>query len=192
MKNILIINGHPTPKSFNHALANAYAKGAKEQGANVEFIEIGALNFESNLAHGYNEKMELEDDLKEAWRKIEMADHLVWVHPVWWGGLPAKMKGFIDRVFLPGVAFKFRKDSIWWDKLLTGKTARIIYTADQPSWFYRFFNKRPSLHALKKMTLEFCGVKPVKTTMIGPIKSTTDKDRERILKKIYLLGKGMK
>ena len=40
MKNILIINGHPKPKSFNHAMADAYAKGANEQGANVEFIEI--------------------------------------------------------------------------------------------------------------------------------------------------------
>ena len=136
--------------------------------------------------------MELEPDLKAAWEKIQNADHLVWIHPVWWGGLPAKMKGFIDRVFLPRAAFKFREDSVWWDKLLSGKTARIIYTADQPAWYYRFINKRPSVHALKKLTLEFCGVKPVKTTMIGPIRNMSKLDREKILKKIYLMGLGMK
>jgi NAD(P)H dehydrogenase (quinone) len=192
MKNILIINGHPNPNSFNNSIAAAYAKGAVEQGANVEIVAIHSLNFDSNLAHGYQERMELEPDLKEAWDKIQKAEHLVWVHPVWWGGLPAKMKGFIDRLFLPGMAFKFRSDSIWWDKLLSGKTARIIYTSDQPSWFYRFINKRPSVNALKKMTLEFCGIKPVKTTMIGPIKKMDDLDRNKILEKIFALGTGMK
>ncbi|MFT5823957.1 MAG: NAD(P)H dehydrogenase (quinone) [Crocinitomix sp.] len=192
MKNILIINGHPNPNSFNAALANAYAKGAREQDAIVSHIDIHALDFNPNLAYAYQQRMELENDLKEAWDKIQKAEHLIWVHPVWWGGLPAKMKGFIDRLFLPGMAFKFRNDSVRWDKLLAGKSARIIYTADQPSWFYRFINKRPSVHALKKMTLEFCGVKPVKKTMIGPVKSMTDIDRNKALKKVYLLGKGMK
>jgi putative NADPH-quinone reductase len=66
-----------------------------------------------------------------------MGGSLVWIHPVWWGGLPAITKGFIDRLFLPGMAYKYRDNSILWDKLLKGKTARIITTLDQPGWYYR-------------------------------------------------------
>ena len=47
---------------------------------------------------------------------------------------PALMKGFLDRVLLPGFAFKKREGSVWWDKYLTGKTARLICTLDQPGW----------------------------------------------------------
>ncbi len=192
MKNILIINGHPAPDSYNHALAQAYKKGALEAGANIQEIEIGALDFEPNLKFGYSKRMELEPDLKDAKSKIEQADHLVWVHPVWWGGFPAILKGFIDRVFLPGFAFKYREDSPWWDKYLTGKTARIITTMDQPGWFYRLYYGSPSIKSLKKAVLKFCGIKPVKVNYIGSIKASDEKQREKWLQKIYRLGKGQK
>lgn len=192
MKNVLIINAHPTKGSFNEALAAAYKKGAIEAGANVNEITIGELNFDPSLTYGYTQRKEWEPDLIAAWEKIEACDHMVWVHPVWWGGLPAISKGFIDRVFLPGKTFKYRENSVFWDKLLKGKTGRIIYTADQPSWYYRWINKRPTEFMLKKMTLEFCGIKPVKTTMVGPIRNSSDEKRKHYLEKAYLLGKGLK
>lgn len=132
MKNILIINGHPNPDSFNFAISEQYKKGAVASGANVETITITSLNFNPNLHFGYQKRIELEPDLLESWKKIQKANHLVWVHPVWWGGLPAITKGFIDRLFLPGMAFQYRENSVWWDKLLKGKTAHIITTLDQP------------------------------------------------------------
>ncbi|MFZ0595594.1 MAG: NAD(P)H-dependent oxidoreductase, partial [Flavobacterium sp.] len=126
MKNILIINGHPNPSSFNFAIAETYLKGAIASGAKVETITIASLKFNPNLQFGYQKRTELEPDLLESWEKIKKADHLVWIHPVWWGGLPAITKGFIDRLFLPGMAFQYRQNSVWWDKLLKGKTAHII------------------------------------------------------------------
>lgn len=171
MKKILIINGHPNRDSFNVGLAEAYKKGAVHSGAEIQEITIADLEFNPNLQFGYQKRMELEPDLIKAWEIIQWADHLVWVHPVWWGGLPAITKGFIDRLFLPGLAFKYRENSVWWDKFLTGKTAHIITTLDQPSWYYRIFYGRPSINQLKKSTLEFCGVKPVKVTYIGVIKN---------------------
>ena len=133
MKKILIINGHPSADSFCHSLAEAYKRGVIKSDAEVKEIIIGDLRFNPNLEFGYEEKSELEPDLLECQQKIKWADHLVWVHPVWWGGLPAITKGFIDRTFLPGFAFKYRENSVWWDKLLIGKTAHIITTLDQPS-----------------------------------------------------------
>ncbi|MFH6945776.1 NAD(P)H-dependent oxidoreductase [Flavobacterium sp. FlaQc-50] len=188
MKNILIINGHPNSKSFNFAIADAYEKGALQSKASVETITIADLKFNPNLQFGYQKRTELEPDLLEAWKKIQKADHLVWVHPVWWGGLPAITKGFIDRLFLPGMAFQYKENSVWWDKLLKGKTAHIITTLDQPGWYYRLFYGRPSVNQLKKSTLEFCGVKPVKVTYIGIVKSANELQRAKWLQKVYDLG----
>lgn len=188
MKNILIINGHPNPASFNFALAEAYKKGALETDAKVETITIADLEFNPNLQFGYQKRTELEPDLLESWEKIKSADHLVWIHPVWWGGLPAITKGFIDRLFLPGMAFQYRENSIWWDKLLKGKTAHIITTLDQPGWYYRLFFGRPSVNQLKKSTLEFCGVKPVKVSYIGVIKTSNSNQKDKWLNKVYNFG----
>ncbi len=188
MKKVLLINGHPNPNSFNFALAAAYRKGAEQSGAQVQQLNIGELEFSPNLKFGYQKRTELEPDLLAAWEQIQWADHLVWVHPVWWGGLPAVTKGFIDRLFLPGFAFQYREDSIWWDKLLKGKTARIITTLDQPGWFYRLFYGRPSINQLKRSTLQFTGVDPVLVTLFGPIRNSNLARREQMLKQAEKLG----
>lgn len=192
MKKILVINGHPNKGSFNFAIAAAYKSGALQTGSEVKEIVIADLRFNPNLQYGYQKRTEQEPDLVEAWDKIKWADHLVWVHPVWWGGLPAITKGFIDRVFLPGFAFQYRDNSVWWDKLLTGKTAHIITTLDQPGWYYRFAYGRPSVNQLKKSTLQFCGIKPVRVTYIGIVKNSKEEVRKKWLTKVEKLGKGLR
>lgn len=187
-KKILLIDGHPNAKSFNAAVFAAYKTGASSTNAELKEIVIRDLNFNPNLQFGYQQRTELEPDLIHAWEKIKWADHLVWIHPVWWGGLPAQTKGFIDRVFLPGFAFKYRENSVWWDKLLQGKTARIISTLDQPGWYYRFAFGRPSVNQLKKSTLEFCGVKPVRVSYLGPLRNSDEKQRMSMLETVKLLG----
>lgn len=188
MKKILIINGHPNPESFNFAITNEYHKGVLDSGSQVETITLAELKFNPNLQFGYQKRTELEPDLAEAWKKIQNADHLVWVHPVWWGGLPAITKGFIDRLFLPGMVFQYRENSVWWDKLLKGKTAHIITTLDQPGWYYRLVYGRPSVNQLKKCTLQFCGITPVKVSYIGIIKTANENQRKKWLKKVYNFG----
>ncbi|MGI9553278.1 MAG: NAD(P)H-dependent oxidoreductase, partial [Aurantibacter sp.] len=105
-----------------------------------------------------------------------------------WGSVPAIMKGFFDRLFLPGFAFQKREGSLWWDKLLTQKSARIICTMDQPPWYYRLINGRPSHYAMKKLTLNFVGIKPVKITSIGPLRLSKIEFRTKWLKKVEQLG----
>lgn len=192
MKKIAIINGHPNKDSFNFGVAAAYKEGAAESGAEIKEIVIANLNFNPNLQFGYQKRMELEPDLLNAWDIIRWADHLVWVHPVWWGGFPALMKGFIDRLFLPGFAYKYRENSVWWDKLLKGKTAHIITTLDQPGWYYRLMYGRPSVNQLKRSTLEFCGIKPVKVTYIGIVRDSKEDQRRKWLGKVKELGRRLK
>lgn len=185
---ILIINGHPDKESFNYALAEAYKTGAINSGAEVKEIIIGELKFNPNLQFGYRKRTELEPDLLVAQEKINWADHLVWVYPVWWGSLPAITKGFIDRVFLPGFAFKKKENSVWWEKYLIGKTSRLISTLDQPTWYYKWINGNPSNIAMKRLTMNFVGIKKVKTTTIGPLRLSSEKFRINWLQKVEKLG----
>jgi putative NADPH-quinone reductase len=187
-KKILIINGHPDKESFNHGLSEAYRKGAEKSNAEIKEIKIRELNFSPNLEFGYRKRTELEPDLLVAQEKLKWADHIVWFYPVWWGSVPAIMKGFLDRVLLPGFAFKKRQGSVWWDKYFTGKTSRLICTMDQPTWFYRLINKSPSHSAMKKLTMNFIGVKSVKITSIGPLRLSKEEWRNNWLKKVERLG----
>ena len=189
MRKILIINGHPNKNSFCSAIAEAYKKGASGSGVEVKEIIIRDLKFNPNLEFGYEKRTTLEPDLLAAWEKIKWAEHLVWIHPVWWGGLPAITKGFIDRLFLPGFVFQYRENSVWWDKLLKGKTAHIITTLDQPGWYYWLMFGRPSVNQLRKTVLEFCGVKPVKVTYIQPIRNSNIEFRSKWLNKIEIIGR---
>jgi NAD(P)H dehydrogenase (quinone) len=188
MKKILIINGHPDKESFNFALSEAYMKGASQANAEVKVINIRELHFNPNLQYGYRKRTELEPDLLDAQAKIKWAEHIVWIYPVWWSSVPAIMKGFLDRVLLPGFAFKKRDNSLFNDKHLSGKTARIICTLDQPGWYYRLIYGRPSHNAMKKGTLHFVGIKKVRITTIGPIRLSKDTYRAKWLQKIEKLG----
>jgi NAD(P)H dehydrogenase (quinone) len=187
-KKILIINGHPNKSSFNFGLAQAYKEGVEKSGSELKEIVIANLQFNPNLQFGYQKRTELEPDLIESWEKIKWADHLVWIHPVWWGGLPAMTKGFIDRLFLPGFAFQNRENSVWWDKLLKVKTAHIITTLDQPGWYYWLIYGRPSVNQLKRGTLQFCGISPVSVTYVSIIKGSKEETRKKWLNKVSLLG----
>lgn len=192
MQKILIINGHPDAESYNYALSDAYKKGAAKAGAEIQQINIRELDFNPNLQFGYRKRTELEPDLLEAQNKLKWADHLVWIYPVWWGSVPAMMKGFLDRVMLPGFAFNKRENSLWWDKCFTGKTARIICTLDQPEWYYRLVYRSPSHHAMKRVTLNYIGVKKVRITAIGPIRLSKEEFRAKWLKKVEKLGEMVK
>lgn len=188
-KKVLIILGHPMRNSFCGALAEAYVEGAKSAGADIKQLWIGELKFDPILWQGYKEIQELEEDLKLAQEFILWAEHLVFVYPTWWGTIPALLKGFIDRTFLPGFAFKYRKDSLFWDRLLTNRTARLLVTMDAPPWYYKWIYKKPGHNMMKKTVLEFCGIKPVKISEFGPIKISTEAQRRKWLLKARKLGR---
>lgn len=186
--NILVINGHPDAQSFCLALSDAYIKGASTSNAQIRSIDVSKIKFDPNLKFGYRKRTELEDDLIEAQKLIRWADHLVFVYPTWWGAMPAILKGFIDRVFLPGFAFKYRENSPLWDKLLSGKSAHLIVTSDTPSWYNKLVYKNAGYNLMKRNILKFCGIKPVRVTEIGPVKGSSDELRTKWLAKVNQLG----
>lgn len=186
--NIVIINGHPDPESLCSALVKAYIEGAKRQQVEIRTIELSSLQFNPNLQYGYRKRTELEDGLINAQQSIKWADHIVIVSPIWWGTMPAVLKGFFDRVFLPGFAFKYRENSILWDKLLKGKSARLIVTMDTPSWYNRIVYRSAGHIVLKRNILQFCGVNPVKITEFSKVAYSSEDTRKKWIEKARALG----
>lgn len=191
MRKILIINGHPDRESFCFELANRYKKGAEYSGADCKIVNLIDLEFSPILKFGYKKRTELEADLLKVQNEILESNHLVFVYPTWWGTYPALLKGFIDRVFLPKFAFKYRENSLLWNKLLKGKSARLIVTMDTPKWYYSLIYKSSGHNSMKKAILEFCGIKPVKITTLSPIKSSSAIKRKKWLEQIEKIGQKM-
>lgn len=188
MKNLLIINGNPDKESYSSALTDAYLQGAsRNDGLKVDVLNVIDLNFDPVLKFGYKKRTVLEPDLERALELIKKAHHTVWIFPTWWGGVPAILKGFIDRLFLPGHLFKYHKKGPFWDKLMKGKTARIITTMDAPVWYYYLIYGSPGHKSMKGLTLDFVGFK-TKITSIGNMKHSKEKYKVKWIEKIKKLG----
>ena len=154
-------------------------------------LRLTDLKFNPNLHYGYQKRTELEPDLLQALELMKWADHMVWVHPVWWSGLVAIAKGFIDRLFLSGLTYETIPNSHRMKGLLTDKIAQIISTLDHPSWYYRWFSKARSENQLKQ-SLKLCGIKTIDVKYIGIVKYSTDKQRKQWLNKVEKLGADFK
>lgn len=187
MKNILILNANPKTESLNKAIAETYRDhvNAKHQ---VKVINIGELEFQADLSEGYNEVMPLEPDLEQLQRDISWAHHIVIVSPVWWGSMPAKFKGAIDRTFLSGFAFAYEQGKSIPKKLLKGRTSELIITLDTPVFWYKLVQGNVIYKHLKRTILDFSGIKNKSARYFGPVISSKPEQRAAWKKSVMRLA----
>ena len=128
---------------------------------------------------GFKNTKPLEPVLEAFKSDIEWCNHFVVVAPMWWGGLPAKLKGLFDRVLLPGFAYNTRETSFVGlpKPMLGGRSARVIFTSDTPGWFFRLIYGSALVRQTKGQILHFIGMKPAKFTWFS---AATDATAERI------------
>lgn len=176
MMKTLLINANPKVHSFSLELANAYEAGAS-QTAQIRRFNLSDMAFNPSLDTGYDAIQPLEPCLKEFQDAVLWADHIVIVSPIWWGGLPAKFKGLLDRTFLPGATFKFEADNPEPVQLLAGKTAHLVLTMDAPEDLLEF-QAAPVLEQLDRFTLQFCGVEKAYTTLFGSVIMSDETQRQ--------------
>ncbi len=188
MKKILIINGNSKENSFCHQLAESYAKGARDSGYEVKLVHLSKLDFDPVTRSGYDVIQELEPDLDNLKNELSAANHLVFVYPVWWGSVPALLKGALDRILLPGFAFKYDKGDTLPKQLLKGRSARLIVTMDTPTWYFKWIYGAPAHKMMKRTVLEFCGIKPVKLTEFGALIKSNEGQRKKWLNQAFKLG----
>lgn len=192
-RHILIIQGHPdaTKQHFGHALAEAYARGAHHTGHELKTITVAALDFP--FIHCYEEFYQQPPPpvIQQCQDEIRWADHLLLVYPLWMGSMPALLKGFLEQVFRADFAMKIEQGGKKWTRLLKGKSARIVITMGMPALVYRWFFGAHSLKSLEKNILKFCGIKPVRESLVGMVEGSPE-HRTRWLQKMEALGKAGK
>lgn len=109
MRTMVVVN-HPYEGSFCHALAHAAATGARRAGHDVDVLDLDATGFDPVMRRAdlgaWRARTTLDPVVVDLQRRIDAADHLVLVHPVWWETAPAVMKGFYDKVLVPGWAYE--------------------------------------------------------------------------------------
>jgi putative NADPH-quinone reductase len=192
MKKILVLLGHPDKETFNGSLADAYEGAARLAGHEVRRKNIGDLHFDPMLHKGYKVIQELEPDLKELQEDFRWAEHVVIVYPLWWSSMPALMKGLFDRIWLPAFAFRFikapdGKSTMGWNKLLAGRTCRVIVTLKNFPLVERFMfgdYTAELVHAI----LRFAGFK-VRLTEVGNAEGMSNGARASLVKKITALAR---
>ncbi len=189
-KKITIIQGHPDPvaRHFGHALAEACARGAVAAGHEVRRIEIAQLDFPLLRSQTEWNSGQPPAGLRAAQADIAWADHLVLVFPLWLGTMPALMKGFLEQVFRPGFALIYEGHRFP-QKGLAGKSARVVVTMGLPAFWYRFFFRAHGVRGLERSILGFCGVKPVRETLIGLVEIKDAAGREKWLTKLEAHGR---
>jgi len=189
-RKVTIIQGHPDPQGnrFCHALADAYSQGAKETGHEVRRVEVAKLDFPILRSQAEFEDGTPADDIVTAQQAIEWADHLVIIYPLWLGALPAMLKAFIEQVFRPGFAFEYQTEG-WPVKRLKNRSARIVVTIGMPALAYRWFYGAHSLKSLERNILKFCGIGPVRDTLIGLVDVGGDTRHKKLLAKLEKLGR---
>lgn len=190
-KRVTIIQGHPDadPARYGHALASAYERGAAAAGHEVRVVHVAALDFPLlRSAHDWQEGAAPES-IRQAQAQIAWAEHLVILFPLWLGDMPALLKGFLEQVLRPGFAFTKALPGRPWKKLLKGKSARLVVTMGMPAFFYRVFYRAHSVKSLQRSILAFCGVDPVRVTLIGMIEAAKAEARGVWLARMSALGR---
>lgn len=185
-KRIFILLGHPNTDTLTGALADRYEAEARAAGHEVRRLNIGELQFDPILHKGYKEIQELEPDLKVVQEHMRWCEHFVMLYPLWWSSMPALLKGMWDRMFLPAFAFRFHKGRPGWQKLLKGRSARVIVLSKSEPWqvwlmFGDFTNE------VKRAILGFAGFS-VRMTTIGNAENLSERRAERLLKHVGALG----
>jgi putative NADPH-quinone reductase len=190
LKRIALIQGHPDPagRHFGDALAGAYEEGAREAGHEVKVIHVARLDFPLLRSAAEWECKPAADSILEAQRTLAWAEHLVLFFPLWLGDMPALLKGFFEQVLRPGFAIGKAEPGRLGRKLLKGRSARIVVTMGMPAVFYKVYYRAHSVKSLKRNVLEFCGVAPVRTTLIGTVEGDADW-RGGWLMKLAVLGR---
>ena len=172
-RKILIIDAHPDPDParFVHALATAYERGASEHETRL----LKLADRDIPLLRGSHDWMEgtPSADIAAAQADIAWAEHIVLLYPLWLGDVPALLKGFLEQVMRPGFALRYREGGLP-EKLLKGRSARIVVTMGMPAFFYRLVYGAHSVKSLERNILKFVGIRPVERTIIGAVESSNE------------------
>lgn len=199
--NILVINVHPDQESYCQAIYERILENLDRNRHQVESLSLNEVGFDPVLRHGYRKRMDHDPFIEKSQELIQWADHYIFVYPIWWSSMPSLLKGWIDRVFTPGIAYQANNQgNFFWNyltgrqfkKLLKGRTADIYASSMAPTVWYKLFSGPISvpdsygIAVLKNAVLNHCGIKTKSVSILGELGRdvNTAEVREKYLQKV--------
>jgi NAD(P)H dehydrogenase (quinone) len=184
--NVMVILCHPTAGSYNHEIAARIVRGLEALEAKILFHDLYRESFDPVLSEEeIRRRFSFDEVVRGYAREAEEADGYAFVHPDWWGMPPALLKGWLDRVFRPGVAYDYegeeftRKQRI---PLLSGRRALVVATTDRSET--EFGAEHPLEVVWRDAVFGFCGITDFSIRIIHNLRDTTLRIRREWLSQI--------
>jgi NAD(P)H dehydrogenase (quinone) len=189
--NHLVVFSHPNPKSFNRAILDSYVMALREAGQEARVRDLYALAFQpvltANDLIGAG-KAQLTQDVRAEQEHVAWADVITFIYPLWWAGMPAIAKGYVDRVFSEGFAYTFDEGGL--RKLLATKRAVTITTLGDSCENYRRLGFIDAMDKLMDGILfDFAGITPVEHKYFGSVVTSSDEERRQMLEEVVRLAR---
>lgn len=187
---VLVVNGHPDASSGRlcAALAQGYADGAQHAGRRVLRVSVGALDFPLIRSRAQYEDAPPPPAIAGAQAALSAATHVALVFPIWLGGPPALLTGFLEQVLRPGFAREVAAPGTLGKPLMRGKSVRIVATMAMPALAYRFWFWERGVGNLRRAILGFTGFGPIRTTYVGGAADVTPDRASRLIAEMRRLG----
>jgi NAD(P)H dehydrogenase (quinone) len=188
---ILIVYSHPNPHSFNYSVLENLIKGLENRNHIFDVVDLYKIGFDPilkmrDLVQFNNGK--IPEDVLEQQNKVSNSDVIIFVHPIWWGWLPAILKGYLDRVFTLGFAYKMGKERP--EGLLKDKKVIFIRTTALPEKDYLVSGVEDLIRNLLNFKfVVVCGVESLEHNVFYEVPRVSKEIRQKYLKEIYKLGK---
>jgi len=179
--NVLVILAHPAPGSFNHAIAETVVNTLEQMGHSGVFHDLYAESFDPVLPSEEILGDDLDPVLSEHCEQLANADGIVLIHPNWWGMPPAILKGWVDRVVRPEVAYRFEDDDSGEGVpvgLLKAKAAVVFNTSNTPEKREQEVFGDPLETLWKNCIFDLCGVTGFHRRNFGVVVTSTEEDRK--------------
>jgi putative NADPH-quinone reductase len=185
---VSVILAHPGTGSFNHAIADTVVRTLRKSGHRVSFHDLYAEQFDPLLPYPEIARdAGLPREITDHCREISSAEGIVIIHPDWWGMPPAILKGWIDRVLRPGVAYRFAETDSGEgvpEGLLLAKAALVFNTSNTPHEREMQVFGDPLERIWRDCIFTFCGVPRFQRRMFGVMVTSTDDQRRAWLAEV--------
>lgn len=188
--NILIVFNHPYEGSYCNSLLDSVKKGLEMASHSIDLIHLDKENFNPVMSaqdlKAFRDKKPVDRQVIGYQERLKNADHLIFIFPIWWELMPALMKGFIDKVIFPGLAYDYVNSSNTRMKPLLNniKGVTVITTMNTPGFIYRWFFGNAIHKALIRGTFWKLGYKNRKWISYNRVKMVNQEKREKWLRKL--------
>lgn len=179
-KKVMILSANPDERSLSRVLAAEIGKAVTAAGADVSLRDVAQCDINPALsAEEARRRFSFDEKVQAEQERIAEAALLVWVHPDWWGGMPAALKGWVDRVLQPGFAFSFEEDEtgrITRLPLLKGKRALAVITSDAGTR-----EPVPAADIWQHRVFSYCGFGPAEVMLLPELKESAYAERKAFI-----------